>query len=167
MNELTVNLKNVTEQDKKTILEIIKRSEKKKKFIPKHNENYFYIDLVGEIRKTYWPGVVEDIWLLETGNVFETEEEAEEGKLKIIIKAAYTNLAEESWENEEIDWNNKNQHKWFAFYTHQGKTIILDYNYRYQTLPNNRYFKTDESLKKAIQEIGEKNITKYVIEVEV
>ena len=48
MNELTVNLKNVTEQDKKTILEIIKRSEKKKKFIPKRNENYFYIDLVGE-----------------------------------------------------------------------------------------------------------------------
>lgn len=111
---------------------------------------------------TEWWDTKKDNCNWEIGNCFKTEEEAESAieKQKVI-----TELKRFALENneEEIDWNNEKQDKFFIYYNYLGSRLSIGkVNYVRQ---NNIYFTSEEIAKDAIKSIGEEGLKKYYLEV--
>lgn len=135
--------------------------EKKKWWKPKRGEKYFIVNNTGYTKEIY-PYVADgtDELHIKFGNYFQTEEEAEfmGEKLKVIYeleKFAYEN------NEEEIDWNNEDQRKFFLYYSYSANQVLVNYVISMKEIPFNVYFTSDELAKKAIETIGEDRIKKY------
>lgn len=165
MSEL-VDLTNVSEENKKVIMEIIKKADKSVPFVPKYGEEYWYLDSCGDRSWTEWEDSDADEWGLSQGNYFRTEAEAEEYKVKLETKAKYCKLAVESWGGEKVDWNNGEKAKWHNTYDYENKGTGIGCDTFIQRRSNNMYFKSTKLAKQAIEEIGEDNFLKYVLEGE-
>ena len=84
-------------------------------------------------------------------------------KLKVIHeleKFAYDN------NEEEIDWNNSKQGKYYFYFDYADMSIVIDSYYICQDTPFNVYFTSEEIARKAIETIGEERIKKYYFGVE-
>lgn len=142
--------------------------EKKKYWTPKEKEKYFYIeDCIGvsDDRNVQAPI---DYCRFNIGNCFKTKEEAEHilEKLKVIHE-----LQKFAYENNEgeIDWNNKDQRKYYLILTCTGgKNRYMDatYTFELRSVPFNVYFTSEKLAKKAIETIGEERLKKYYFNVE-
>ena len=139
--------------------------EKKKYWTPKEKEKYFYIEDcmgVSDDRNVQAPI---DYCRFNIGNFFKTKIEAEHilEKLKVIHelqKFAYEN------NEEEIDWKNFNQCKYYLVYDTKDEELYVDYAVYCKREPFNIYFTSSKIAKRAIEEIGEDRIKKYYFNVE-
>ena len=139
--------------------------EKKKYWTPKEKEKYFYIEDcmgVSDDRNVQAPI---DYCRFNIGNCFKTKEEAEHilEKLKVIHelqKFAYEN------NEEEIDWKNLNQCKYYLVYDTKDEDLYVDYSIQCESEPFNIYFTSSKIAKRAIEAVGEDRIKKYYFNVE-
>lgn len=126
---------------------------------PNENEQYYYICSDGVVVHGYNGKDTSCKNRISVGNCFKTMEEAkfEAERLKVIAE-----LKEFTF--EPADWKDRNQGKYVLAYDHIEKKItycILMWIQR-----DNLYFETKEIMKKAIEQVGEDRIMRFLFGVE-
>ena len=161
MEEIKVNLDNLTNEERETLLKLVEKGNKTNKR-RERLETYYFISDKGAICCKCALGAVNEI-RYRLGNYFQTEEEAEFARNKQLI---YQQLKDYALEHttEEFDWNSPNQFKWFIRYDNKYKKIIYSWT-RYSIDINQIYFTSEKIARDAIEEIGEDNIKKYLFGV--
>lgn len=144
-------------------LKQVKVEELKKRWKPKIDKTYWYIGYGGHTDWAYWYDDNVDNWRYLIGNVFETEEKANEHKKKLEIQSQFKNFVEDR--SEELDFKNNKQTKYHLQYDYYNNVITYDWNQSYK-VQGTIYASSGQILRDAIAEIGEENIKKYVLEVE-
>ena len=162
---ITVNMENLSQEERTTLLSLIEKANKPKSKIwkPEENETYYYLYSYGNIDEDTWDSANEDRNRYALGNCFKTKEEAKFAieKLKVINELKRFALEHNE---EEIDWSNINQYKYFLYFNHYENRICIS-ACTYYTYTQCIYFTSSEIAQAAIKEIGEERIKKYYFEV--
>lgn len=165
MEEIKVNLDNLTNEERETLLKLVEKGNKspKKRWRAGDEENYYSITGDGVTIEVVEEEDAYDSNRYQLGNYFKTKEEAEFARKKQLI---YQKLKDYALEHntEEIDWINYNQTKWIIGYNNDYKKI------RYYWITslihiNQIYFTSEKIARDAVEEIGEDNIKKYLFGV--
>lgn len=119
---------------------------------PKYGENYYTITETG-INQYEWTNEAFDGRCLDELNCFKTREQAERQAFEQLLHRKLKRFAELNNE-EEIDWNNSNQAKYYLFYL-KGK---FEYNYDYLGNKGLVYFTSKQVIDKAIAEFKDELI---------
>ena len=130
---------------------------KKERYIPKLNEEYWFINQCGGVECYNNENIEADNYVISHQIVFETEEECEDYKWFLDELDKYkANLPIEVWNDTDID-------KYYLYYSLDGEKIETAHsNYdKYDCL----YFCSLESAKKFIDEVGEYRIKKYIFDI--
>lgn len=171
MEEIKVNLDNLTNEERKTLLKLVEKGNKinKKR---ERLETYCCIGNDGGIvyqNDHYFNNNNDDDdkqyneFHYKLGNYFKTKEEAEFARKKQLV---YQKLKDYALEHntEEIDWNNPCQQKWLIRYVKCYKEI--GYSWVTDTIYMNQiYFSSEKIARAAVEEVGEDNIKKYLLGV--
>lgn len=142
--------------------------DKKQWWKPELDEKYYIICSDGSIDFNTYDGDFCDKSFMAIGNCFQTEEQAKFMVEKLKIIHELKTFAVENNE-EEIDWNNKDQRKYYLILTCTGgKNRYMDatYTFELRSIPFNVYFTSEKLAKKAIETIGEERLKKYYFGVE-
>lgn len=98
---------------------------------------------------------------IKLGIVYATEEARDKARFKLEIETKLKNIAERLNNGEKIDWENKNQTKYYIYYDFLNKTLDLDYKVYYKQQGVIYCLSEDFFLEEAKKEIGEENLIKY------
>ena len=170
MEEIKVNLENLTNEERETLLKLVEKGNKKNQKRERF-KMYCYIGNDGGIvylnddydDDEYNENKYYNEFHYNMGNYFKTKEEAEFAIQKQLI---YQQLKDYALEHniKEIDWNNQ-QSKWIIKYDNDCKRI--KYCFVTSTIYINQiYFTSEEIAIAAVEAIGESNIKKYLFGVE-
>ena len=163
-NNITVNMENLSQEERSTLLSLIEKANKPKNKVwkPEENETYYYSYSDGHIEKTTCDNRNMYKNRYAIGNCFKTKEEAE---FALERQKVITELKRFALEHNEkdIDWSNIEQRKCFLSYQHDKNIIFIDFYYSVQIY--NIYFTSEEIAQAAIKEIGEERLRKYYFEV--
>lgn len=167
---ITVNMENLSNEERTTLLSLIEKANKPKSKIwkPEDNEKYYFGYSDGSVSHdifhhcnvtgTY---VHENRYAL--GNCFKTREKAEFAleRQKVIMELKRFALEHNE---KDIDWNDRCQNKHSLYFNHdKNRTCISACTYfQYAQCI---YYTSIEIARAAIQEIGEERIKKYYFEV--
>ena len=128
---------------------------------PKRGEIYYFLGDNGRIYNTEWGGSEEDLFRFNTGNCFETEQEAEEYKENLLTKQQLKDLALELNDGVKIDWDDFYQEKYRIFSV--GGFTDLEYEYVGQTTDTGQVYCLNENfLTIAKDRIGEEKLIKLI-----
>lgn len=162
MGEFKVELENLTDKEKKTFLELVKKC--KKHCRKCMNEIYYSIRPNGNIVSSVEENTFYDDNCWKFGNYYNTIKEAEFAKQKKLVMKELRDYAFKH-NNEEINWDNSYQLKHFLKYDWDKKKVYCGWETNVQSM-NQVYFSSAEIAKNAIKEIGEDRIKKYLFEVD-
>lgn len=163
MNNITVNMDNLTTDERNTLLKLIEKANKpkNKSWKPGWGERYYTISNDGTLINLLCTNDNTDERTFTIGNCFKTKEEAEFAleKQKVI-----TELKRFALENNEceLDWNNE-YHKFYLYYDYKTGKIAVVSNMSWKTL--SVYFSSEIIAKEAIEKIGRDRLKKYYFEV--
>lgn len=165
MNELTINLQNVSEEDKKVLLAIMEKSQKKesKVWIPEEGEECYEIFTCGDMEEIIYKseyGVYQNI--LSMGFIVKTEKEAVNKIEKLKIEKELGDFAKEHNERE-ITWDGEYEN-WHMYYNCDVDKIHVGYSSYIKI--NTIYFSSETIAKSAIDHIGADRLKKYWFGVE-
>ena len=126
----------------------------------KIGDEYWYITLLGYVEEVSYQSDDEDINIIKAGNAFLTKEEAEHEVERrkceaILLKYGTMNA---------MSLGDGNKSKYCIYINNFVNKIIVDDNYCVQS-QGTIYFKTKELAQKAIEEVGEDRLKKYVFNV--
>ena len=124
-------------------------------------EHYWYLDEFGEVGKTYEYYSKDDDFVYSIGNYFETEEQAENYKEKLLIEQELRDIAMELNKGEEIDWNNQDQEKYCLEYDFLSNSIGY-IKYIMLKIQGAIYCLNENFKDVAIERIGEERLKKYL-----
>ena len=161
---ITVNMENLSDEERNTLLELINKANKPKSKVwkPEDAELYYFIRNDGQICYTHWNEIDLDQDRYGLGNCFKTEDEAKFAleKLKVITELKRFALEHNGG---EIDWSDKEQDKYFMYYSYISFKIIIDYTTTSKRTTT--YFTSREIAEQAIKKIGKERLKKYYFEV--
>ncbi len=163
-NNITVNMENLSEEEREQLMKIIKKSNgcKRKVWKPECDKNYWIINGFRVVNSS-WDNDNVDYRRYEIGNCFKTEKEAKFALEKLKVEAELRRFAEEN--NEcEIDWTDRKQNKWLICYNYDSKNIDTGYDNTLRT--HYIHFSSKEIAKQAIKHIGEERLKKYYFRIE-
>lgn len=128
----------------------------------KGGDEYYYIDMCGNVDRTTFRNSTyfEDEKVVKIGNAFLTEEESkhevERRKCEaILLKYGTRNM---------MSLGDINAHKYFIVYNNYYHEISIIFN-QSSNSQGTIYFETSELAQKAIEEVGEDRLKKYVFNV--
>lgn len=130
---------------------------------PIDGETYYFISEIGSIIKTReWLGAkVVTETRRDFYNIFQTKEQAETEAEKILVRRQLEDIAKRLNKGQKIDWDNKDQCKYFFFFDFLSNKI--DYYHRFQQKEQGVVYCLDKSfLKVVLVEIGEERLKKYL-----
>ena len=160
-NNITVNMENLSQKERSTLLSLIEKANKPKNKVwkPEENETYYYLYSYGNIEEDTWDNANEDRNRYALGNCFKTKEEAEFAleRQKVIMELKRFALEHNE---KEIDWSD-GKPKWLI-YSNRNHVGVKYVNLLKE---NNIYFTSEKITQAAIKEIGEERIKKYYFEV--
>lgn len=163
MEEIKVNLDNLTNEERETLLKLVEKGNKTNKKRWRGYSAYYYITPCGDITHGFDSMRLYDEQCYKLANYFKTKEEAEFARKKRLIYQQLKDYAL-GHNTEEIDWNNLSQFRWFIKY--DNKCEIIRYCWtRFLNCMNQIYFTSEEIARAAVEEIGEDNIKKYLFGV--
>lgn len=161
-NNITVNMDNLTTDERNTLLKLIEKASKPKNKVwkPELNEMYYAISDVVNIFETRNNSEIDDK-RHNIGNCFKTKEEAEFALEK---QKVFTELKRFALENNEceLDWKNYEQTKYTIKYDCYHECIIT--NDHYHVKASDIYFSSEDIAKQSIEKIGEDRLKKYYFE---
>lgn len=137
--------------------------EKKKWWKPEMYHEYYLIRWNGDINFTTNSGS-SDSSAMAFGNCFQTEEQAQFVVEKLKVIHELKTFAVENNE-EEIDWNNDDQRKFFLYYSYSANQVLVNYVISMKEIPLNVYFTSESIAEKSVEAIGEERLIKYYFEV--
>ena len=160
MEEIKVNLDNLTNEERETLLKLVKKGNKSNK--RERLEHYYFISDEGSICQAHSLGNINEI-RYRLGNYFKTKEEAEFTREKQLV---YQQLSDYALEHntEEIDWDKHNQSKWYIRYDIKSKKMLYYWTVSLLSI-NQVYFTSEKIARDAVEEIGEDKIKKYLFGV--
>lgn len=162
---VTVNLNNLTDEERKQLLNLVSKSHTEKKskvWKPNEGDTYYCISYCGQVNNNiYMPTVSSEHYKL--GNCFKTREEAEFAleKQKLITEIKRY-IAEN--DPDKLDFNNPIQLKYYLTYNYITKEFSTVNTTAY-LIWNNICFSTYFDWEKMITDIGEDRIKKYLFNV--
>lgn len=163
--EIKVNLYNLTQEEKDTIMKLVEKSNRKKVWKPEGGDNYWFITSNGTLFQTMCIEGENDTEQISIGNFFRTKEEAKFMIEKLKVLQELREYAAEHNEGE-IDWSNPKQGKCIITFNHKHKEINA-HNIMHQTKDIGQvYFTSEKIAKEAIKEVGEDRIKKYLFGVD-
>ena len=163
-NTITVNMENLTEEERNQLISLVKKSNKpksKKRWRANCCEDYYTIFADGNIAPQYENNHTADNFRYNTGNYFQTTEEAKFEREKRLVYQELKDYALEHNENE-LDWNDTKQYKYYLFYSYGCISIGSNSIAMYL---GQIYFTSREIAKNAVSSIGEDRIKKYLFGV--
>lgn len=164
-NNITVNMENLSQEERSTLLSLIEKANKPKNKVwkPESDEEYYYSYSDGTIEEATWDNLSIDNNRYTIGNCFKTREEAEFAMEKQKVITELKRFALEHNE-KEIDWNDSNKWKSRLVYNHCERSIdVVSDSYFLQV--TSIYFSSRAIARSAVKEIGEERIKKYYFEV--
>ena len=134
-----------------------------KRWKPKEGEEFWYIDSSGSVNYTrFMSGIQNDNMRFKNYNCFKTREQAEVETEKILVRRQLEDIAKRLNKNEEIDWRNLEQNKYYLScdnYNRCGKICCVCSN---NTVQGAVYCLDKNFLDVAKREIGEDRLIKYI-----
>ena len=126
----------------------------------KIGDEYYYINCYEEIERTHYDGCEEDVDIIKCGNAFLTEEEAkfevERRKCEAILLKYGT--------RDMMSLGHDSTNKYSIIYDNYHTAIDIVYKQFVQN-QGSIYFESKELAQKAIEEVGEDRLKKYVFNV--
>lgn len=150
--ELLNKLKQLEEDFNTKVADIKKQIEEcdNKVFKPiKLGEKYYSISTNGEIDQYYFYNDNVNKEIIDFGNYFKTQEEAERKCFEIRLHRQLELFALENNENE-IDWNNTDKNKYYIYYSYDDNCLDVEDIYDYRDF-GQVYFTSEEIAEKAIE----------------
>ena len=129
--------------------------EKQTKYIPNTGEYYCYIDEFGNVNGSVNDGTIDDSWLIDHQLVFKNEKECKEYKKFLELLDEY---------KCELNWEDKNECKYYLYYDKLTDYIYTDANCSCQT-QGTFYFKSKKDIEEFIKRAGKDNIKRYMFNV--
>lgn len=154
--QVTVNLENLSEDDRQRFWEIVEKANKPKAWKPKDGEWYYYVTSEGATTKSKWDNYNTDENRYTFCNCFRTVEEAlfTTERLKVIAE-----LEQFAKENNPPCFKNDNlTRKWIIVI--RNSTGDVEPNWVISMYPCVT-FATEEIAKAAIEKIGKDRLSKY------
>ena len=163
MNNLEEKIKEIEKQLEELKVQLTEEDKedkyKRKRF--DYDKYYWFVDTFGEVCDTPECYASEDNFLFEIGNYFETEEQAENYKEKLLIEQELRDVAMELNLGEEIDWDNDSQDKYYLGFDYYKDEI--DYYVSNKSKKQGVIYCLDKGFKDiAIERIGEERLAKYL-----
>lgn len=162
--KLTIDLDNLSEDERKQLLALIEKANKPKSTVwkPKDNEKYLFFNTVGVIASDRWTNHPLDKDRYAIGNCFNTKEEAEFTVERLKVIAELNRFAEE----HNSPKFNKMDFDCCCFSIYYAKTTkdVRIYNYL-GTINSGIIFESREIAEAAINAIGKERIKKYYFEI--
>ena len=114
----------------------------------------FIINKYGGIEKSTGGSEYSEDVIIENNNEYVREDFAKYEKIKRKYEYELRKATTKAWEeyNEDIDWNNKDQCKYFIRYYYNNGRIFTTWASTISNLPYYYYFPTNKSCKKFIEE---------------
>ena len=164
---ITVNLNNLTGEEREQLLKLVEKSniEKSKVWKPNEGDTYYYINSIGAVTKTTYNSskFVGDIKHYKIGNCFKAREDAEfAAEKQKLITEIKRYIAKN--DPEELDWKDENQRKLSIYYDYENRKFGLNENRVVKNM-NTIYFSDKLDWRKMIEDIGEDRIKKYLFGV--
>ena len=125
----------------------------------KEEDMYYYINCYGEIDSTFYD-CEEDVDIIKCGNAFLTREEAEHEVERIKCEAILLKYGT----RDMMSFGDGNKSKYCIYLNNFLNKIIVDDNYCVQS-QGTIYFESKEMAQKAIDEVTEERMKKYVFNV--
>lgn len=160
MNELTINLQNVSEEDKKVLLAILEKSQKKESKVwkPKDREQCYRMYCDGEIGNIIYDSECNSCKDgLSLGFIAKTKQELLNKREKLKIEKRLEDFVKE-YNDRTITWDGEHDN-WYIYYDFDDNEICLDWENN--TKSNSIYFSSKEIAQFAINYIGEDRLKKY------
>ena len=146
-------------------LKNVKVEETKTKWIPARMEVFYFINNDLDVIENVCAKTDFEKPLIEIGNCFKTEEEAQFVADKIKHTLMFKHYVEEH--SEPLDWNEREQEKWRIVYNNIAHKIDIAFCYdKHIKYQGSIYASSEEILQDAIEYVGEDNVKKYILEVE-
>ena len=118
----------------------------------KKEENYYYIFRAREIDFDKWDNDEIDMWKLNQGNAFKTEEEAEDKLFQLRLEGKARKFRRiNNCDVTEEDWRNTNKNKYYIYYS-LIRGIATVSNNLVLNLNKLGYFNSEEMTKKVVEE---------------
>lgn len=164
MENITVNMENLTEEERKQLLALVKKGNKTRSKVwkPEYGEKYYSCCWNGRITSLTWCNNGYDNNRYNVGTCFKTKEEAEFFVEKRKVEVELKRFSEEH-NDEEIEWD-FNHGKYSIVFNSQASEISTDS--AYVVKGNAVYFTSEKIAEQAIKEIGEERLKKYYFEVD-
>lgn len=121
-------------------------------------DKYYYIDCYGEIDSTFYD-CEEDVDIIKCGNAFLTREEAEFEVERRKCEAVLLKYGTRNFMSFEYY-----DDKYYIMYNNTLENVYVDCC-NFMQIQGSIYFKTKELAQKAIEEVGEDRLKKYVFNV--
>lgn len=163
-NTLQINMNNLTDEERTTLLSLIEKANKPKNKVWKPKEKYFCLFGDGSVHVDRWSNCNIDHSRNALGNCFKTREEAE---FALERQKVITELKRYALEHneKEIDWYNHCVLKYYIQYDYvNNKLNIVSTRYSKSNI-SSMYFTSDKIAQSAIKAVGEDRIKKYYFEV--
>ena len=145
--------------DEDKLKELLVKPKPKTVWDSEKGDAYYFIETNGGVYSCYWLADVNDLCRIEFGNVFLTKEEAEfeleRRKCEAIMLKYGRRLFKYNQDNYLLRFNNNDKKVKV-----EVRSLVI---YQFQ---GSIYFDTEELARKAIDEIGEERLKKYVFRVE-
>lgn len=125
----------------------------------KEEDMYYYINLYGEIDSTFYD-CEEDVDIIKCGNAFLTREEAEHEVERRKCEAILLKYGT----RDMMSLGDGNKSKYCIYLNNFLNKIVVSDNYCIQS-QGSIYFESKELAQKAIEEVGEERLKKYVFNV--
>lgn len=160
-NTLQINMNNLTDEERNTLLSLVKKSNepKSKVWKPQEGDDFYTIYGDGSIYTLTWFNIADRVKRYEIGNCFKTEEEAKFALEKLKVITELKRFAMKHNEGE-INWNDNKQYKYILCFDHD-ENCVKWVQYQHAHI----YFTSREIAEQAIKEIGEERLKKYYFEV--
>lgn len=145
---------------KEGFMDFLERPKPKSVWDLKDGDIYFYLCDNGIVGDSTWNNDYIDNTRINIGNMFLTKTEAEFEKRKIEV---YEQVKRFAYDFSREEWKNCDIFKYFPYFSYTANNI--DFSLSRGNKHNRLYFKSEEDIKKAIEEVGEENFIKYYLGV--
>ena len=142
--------------DEDKLKELLIKPKPKSVWDLKYGDSYHYLDSNGNVGHTYWDGRTNDEMTIAFGNVFLTKEEAEFELERRRCEAIMLKYGRRTFKYKDDNY--------FIRFNNSDEKVEVGFWSVYQ-FQGTIYFDTEELAQKAINEIGEERLKKYIFRV--
>ena len=123
---------------------------------PRDGDDYWYLDITGEVINKKWGGFASEEGMLKIGNIFRTKQQAEFAVEKLKVEAELRKFS------TSFVLYNEN---WFLVLADTQQDVMPLYENR-EVTQGTIYFESKERAEEAVKSVGEDRIKKYIFGVE-